>query len=285
MSMPGGIVYRHGPDEPRAPMRPRTPHLIVALMALALATGLLSAPGMLAFLVVVLVVAVVQLRRWRRWARWQSEHAAHWRPTGLLLDRGPISTADAQRIKQEWLARRNYVVMLDGPAERVEIHRPSDPLAVAPELRDPLWSETVGQIRADRTELLGRRSMCQERVRLWWAAGPADYGPDLDVRDEYSSARRELAEIDHEIEVAKTMSTYPYTGGSRIVDDTSWRDVPRNATVRLPRGTHAACDCRFGHYAYHQIVSASEGAAVRQCDVCSPPTRWVEVGAEAGDGA
>lgn len=277
---------------PKPPVRPGGRDALVMMLLLALATGLLGAPGAIGFLVIVVVFSLVQWRRWHRWARYEMARESHaLMSTGLLDLRGPIAAVGAERagsVFGTWYrVDRNGTVAVqvsgDGrinPGAAIHVPQP-DFLAVDPVLRDPLWTDTVAQIRADRVELVGRKAMCTERLRAWkasnWTSGAY---VDLNALKERDAAAGELSTVGLEINAAKVMGVYrcPPDAGSRALSDAEWSQVPRNTIVRLPRGTHAACDCRYGHYAYHQIVEVDGGSPVRQCDVCSPPTRWIEVG-------
>lgn len=214
---------------------------------------------------------------------WESGHPLVYTSPGRLL---PGASDDA-----EMLAR-----MPDADHWGVNAlpDKVADPFAVGEEFRDPLWSETVETMAQDRTELVGRLRACERRLRTWVSTGPY---PDMDVRAELVAAQDELSLIRGELMAAMGMPRFP--GDVNTVDGKpkvyhgalpaevsltmdQWVKVPRETVVRLARDVHAACDCRYGHYAYHQLVPRAQdqaaGEVMRECLVCEPPTRWIETG-------
>lgn len=286
---------------PRRPVAPPVRTWVAILVLAAIAPALLGWLGMLMFLMFVLTFAVTQLRRWRRYARWQAGQARTdvW-PIGLR------PAPDLTRRQSEAMfrvfeqAKNGTAVLIDGgmvvgdrfvpnarlatPGEAVVLSaldaQRADPLACEPALRDPLWSDTVAQMVADRTELVGRFELTRQRVRTWESTYRHfdDYEvfngmEESDARAELAAARNDLDDVGRELR--------EMAGGPLLTDRSMWARVPRETVIRLARPVRAACDCRYGHYDYHAIVGARDGAATRECSVCSPPTRWVETGAGA----
>ena len=214
---------------------------------------------------------------------WESKHPLVYTRSGRLL---PGASDDA-----EMLARMPGA---DQWGANALPPKTGDPLAVGEELRDPLWSETVETMRQERGELISRLRACEYRVRSWKRVGPY---PDVDAHRELVAAQDELALIRGDLLAAMEVPRFP--GDVNTVDGQpkvhhgvlpskvtrtmdQWLKVPRDTVIVLPRAVHAACDCRYGHYAYHRLLTReSDGAAMRECTLCQPPTRWIETGASA----
>lgn len=207
-------------------------------------------------------------------------------PTGTLTVRGPVTPGQADRLREYWTngpgARRLNEAGVPAASPLTSPAAPAAP-AVDAALRDPMWSETIAQMCADRTELVSRVRMCQARVDAWQAAPRTgwEHAPGaLDEQAEFDAAQIALHEARKELHVLaaacdETRAVRP--GG----DLDAWARVPASALVRLPRGTHAGCDCRFGHYDFHAIVAVRDGFPVRECALCAPATRWIETGVPA----
>ena len=214
---------------------------------------------------------------------WESKHPLVYTKSGRLL---PGASDDAEMLARMPGADSWGVNAL--PPKAV------DPLAVGEEFRDPLWGETVEMMRQDRTELVDWLNACERRVRSWQRVGPY---PDVDAHRELVAAQDELALARGDLMAAMEVPRFP--GNVNTVDGQpkvhhgvlpskvtrtipQWVKVPRETVIVLPRAVHAACDCRYGHYAYHRLLTReSDGVAVRECTLCEPPTRWIETGASA----
>jgi hypothetical protein len=191
----------------------------------------------------------------RRWnvGKWSTVDRRHEEPTSLLVLRD--------------------VVVGQYPDDATP-----DVLAADAHLRQPVWEQTVDQLRTQRAETVSTAASVAFRLDELLTLA---IGMTWQQRHEHGVSIERTRELDREFAaVRELMPTILTVSGGRLRERlTAWARVPREEVIDLPRGTSAGCDCRFGHYDFHEIVSHDKAGVLRECALCQPPTRWRETGA------
>lgn len=201
-----------------------------------------------------------------------------------------VSSAQREdRAKREFIAAMSRgdhrtVILSSKPVPEPVVLRDPVGLVSALELRDPRWSDAVEWLAQERRWLADR---CEDAAfRLGRASASALHargGRSAALGEQVTALDEELRAALGRIDPAPAWRDDPVSAAEWLLSPKghqaleAWIAVPADTVVSLPRATRADCDCRYGHWGFHAIVSHDGRGVLRECGECEPPTRWREM--------